>query len=217
MFDWFKKYVSDGHHGNSVQEANCPYCLHKLEKFPTRKQSCPFCHKEFVVRTHYLTKQKMVLTTEDARKYDFEKDKYYTDKSLIDGLKLSIYVDRDDVDRLVEKTREELTKKFGQPAALGDVAWGTANRMIASAAKKGNLGLINMIQFQMALYLHRCGKDGNRIRENTYENELKGYKKMGAVEGVSISSSSCCEACQKLHGQKLTIEEAFFGFCKIKM
>lgn len=205
MFNWLKK--SSSYIEKQAEKATCPYCSHELEKFPARKQKCPSCGKEFVVRTHYLSKQKMVLTDKDAVKYDAEKEKYYTDKSLIDGLKLNINVDKNAVDRLVEKTREELTKKFGQPAALGDVAWGVANRMIADAARKGDLGLINMIQFQMALYLHNSGKDCNHIRVASFDTELQNYKKSRVTAGVGISAANCCEQCKHLDGQTYMLDE----------
>jgi len=100
------------------QKARCPYCSFELEKTPTRKQKCKSCGKEFLARTHYLTKNKILLTEKEASIYDEQKDKYYVDKSLIDGLKGYINIDSNEVDNLVEKTQEELNAKFGKVASF---------------------------------------------------------------------------------------------------
>ena len=202
MFNLFKR--------RSIEvpiQATCPYCSYMLEKFPSRKQKCSSCGKTFVVRTHYETRQKLVLTETDAVKFDAEKDKYYLDKSLLDGIKKYIYVDRGAVDKLVEKTRIELTKKFGKPAALGDVAWGVANRMSIDAMRKGDMALLGMIQFQMALYLHYSGKDGRHLLVSAFEIELMNYRKMGVTQ-VSMIATSCCEACKTVDGKIISIDEA---------
>ena len=162
-----------------------------------------------MVRTHYLTKQKILLTEKDGQKYDIEKEKYYLDKSLIDGLKLDIRVDNESVDRLVKMTQDELTKKFGRPAAFGDVVWGVANKMSMDAMRKGDLGLLRSIQLQMAIYLHYSGKDGTPLRESSFEIELREYKKSDAVKAVTIhNTNQCCDSCKALKDKRLTLDEA---------
>lgn len=206
MFDWLKKVSTQKQEGI---KANCPYCSVELEKFPTRKQKCKSCGKDFVVRTHYITKSKIVFTENDAAKYDVEKEKYYLDKSLIDGLKLDIRVNKDEVDRLVEKTKVDLAKKFGQAASLGDVAWSVANKMSMDAMKKGDLGLLQSFQFQMALYLHYCGKDGNSLRESYFDIQLKNFKKSDVVNKVTVlATTDSCEQCKLLNGKVFNIDEA---------
>lgn len=200
MFNFFKTKTPD-------ITAICPHCSKSLDKFPARKQKCPHCGNVFVVRTHYITHNKILLTETDAVRFDAEKDKYYLDKSLIDGLKKNIDVDKNEVDKLVKITQVDLTKKFGRPASLGDVAWGVANRMSVDAMRKGNMGLLRMIQFQMALYLHHCGKDGRQLLESGFEIELRDYKKMG-ISKVSVMAKSCCEECKIQDGRILGIDDA---------
>lgn len=201
MFEWLKKTL------NPIQKANCPYCSCELDKFPTRKQKCKSCGNEFLVRTHYLTKQKIVLTEKDASKYDVEKEKYYTDKSLIDGLKMGF--DEKRIDSMVKKQSDILTERFGHTASLGDIAWGVANKLIADIARSGEIDGLQHIYFQMALYLNRCGKDYSHILYNCFEIELKRYEKSGFIKTVKIHTvDGCCEQCKLLEGKKLTIDEA---------
>jgi len=224
MFEWLKK-VTAPVVSKEPLKANCPYCSIELNKFPTRKQKCKSCGKEFIVRTHYLTKQKLVLTEKDAAKYDVEKENYYTDKSLIDGLKNYIGVDAKQVDKLVNATRDELTKKFGFTAALGDVAWSISNMMIAEAIKKGDKDMIKAIHFQQAMYLHNTGRDCKKIQQLIFDDDLREIKKSEFIKKVSISTAkeSACEHCKKLEGKIMTIDEALktkplpCGECSYKM
>ena len=187
----------------------CPYCSFAFDKMPTRKAKCKSCGKEFSVRTHYLNKNKIILTDKEAILYDIEKDKYYTDKSLIDGLKMYIDESNDEIDNLVEKTRIELTAKFGKPASLGDVGWGVANRLVVEAIKKNNMGFLRSIYFQMGLYLHNTGKDSSAVMENSFNIDLNEYKKSDVVKKVEvIATTESCDYCKALNGKIFSISEA---------
>jgi hypothetical protein len=193
------------------KKANCPHCSFVFDKIPSRKQKCLSCGKEFFVRTDYITKNKLLLTQEEAIIYDVEKQKYYTDlvidESLINGLKMDRDVDKDMVDQLVKEIRTELTARFGRPASLSDVSWGVANHMIIDAGKKQDFGLMSSIYFQMALYLHRCGKDGNYIREIEHEIKLNEYKKSNVISKVRILANGC-DNCNSLNNKIFSIDEA---------
>jgi hypothetical protein len=203
MFEWLKKKI------NPIQKANCPYCSCELDKFPTRKQKCKSCGNEFLVRTHYLTKDKIVLTEKDASKYDVEKEKYYTDKSLIDGLKMDVRFDDKLIDGMVKKQSEILTERFGHTASLGDIAWGVANKLIIDITRSGETDRLHHVYFQMALYLNRCGKDYSHLLYNCFEISLKRYKKSDVVKSVKIRTvDGCCEQCKPLEGMTLTVDEA---------
>jgi hypothetical protein len=180
-----------------------------MDKMPTRKQKCKSCDKEYLVRTHYFTKEKIILTDKEAISYDREKEKYYTDKSFIDGLKWLIEASGQSTDKLIKKTQEDLTKKFDQNASLGDVAWSIANKLIVEAIKKNDIGSLKGIYFQMALYLYYSGKDYRNIKAKLYELDLMDYQKSDVVKKVEVlATNESCEHCKLLNGVKCTIKEA---------
>ena len=202
MFNFFKKQIL------VKLEFKCPYCFVILDKEPTRKQRCKFCKQEFLVRKNYTTGEKLVMTEVNAVKFDIEKKRYYIDKSLIDGLKLDMRVNPHEVDRLVVKARESLTKKFGQAPSLGDVAWSVANMLIIESAKK-NVDVAGSIYFQMAMYLHSTDRDYSSLREKSFELDLLQYKKNGVLKNVEIlATENSCESCKSQGGLIMSIEQA---------
>jgi transposase-like protein len=206
MFNFFEKTTPSE---APLQKAHCPYCSFELEKIPTRRQKCKSCGNEYVVRTHYITKDKIVLKEKDAEIYDTEKDKYYLDKSLIDGIKMYINIDNNVVDKLVEKTQTELDKKFGKKASLGDVAWSIANKMILDASKKGDMNMLRSIYFQMGLYLHKTGRDSYEIMSIENSLQLKEYKKNDFVKKVEVlATTDSCEHCKLNNNKIFDIDEA---------
>lgn len=206
MFNWLKnKSISK----SDVLKANCPYCSFEMDKMPTRKQKCKSCSKEFFVRTHYSTNNKILLTDKGVVLYDLERERYYIDKSLIDGLKVYIGIDRKEIDKLVVETREKLTLKFGKPASFGDVAWSVANQMIIKTIRNNDLGLLRSIYFQMALYLYNTGRNYTGILDKSFEINLNEYKKSGIEKVEVLAASDSCDYCKVLNNKIYNIAEAF--------
>lgn len=206
MFNWFKNETKEV---LKPKEIKCPYCSFVLEKMPTRKQKCKSCNNEYLVRTHYITKEKIILTDKEAISYDKEKEKYYIDKSLVDGLKLHIDVDKEKIDKLVKITTKELTEKFGKPASLGDVAWSVSNKMVMEAIKDNDLNMLSFLYFQMSLYLYESGRDYRELKAKSFELDLLNYKKSEVVTKIEVlATNESCEHCKSLNGTIYSIKEA---------
>ncbi|MCC6643435.1 hypothetical protein IT411_01680 [Candidatus Peregrinibacteria bacterium] len=203
MFNWFKKQTTPA---NTITK--CPYCQAELDKIPVRKVQCKSCKKPIFVRTHYLTKEKLILTEKAATDFDLEREQYYTDKSLLDGLKKNLDIDSKFLDKLTAKTTETLFKKFGHPPSLGDVAWSVANQMTLEAMKNKQLHLASSIQFQMALYLHYSSKNCNPILENSLELTLKEAQLNGYKQVSILTGQQSCDYCQLQKDKLFSIEEA---------
>jgi predicted nucleic-acid-binding Zn-ribbon protein len=183
----------------------CPYCNKEISPFPKSKKKCPHCSESIAVRTHFKTKEKVLLTEEQVKLFDIEKEKYYTVTIFLRGLSNNIDIEKKTVDKLVLEHTNILRKKFGTEPSFADVAWGVSNKLITKYpdASRG-------IRFQQALFLHREGKDPTKIRQVDFANDLKGYKETFVVKQVEVitAGEDSCEHCRKLEGKKFTIQEA---------
>ncbi len=184
--------------------ANCPHCGHEITPVPTRKKKCPNCDKDMVVRTHYKTKKKILLTEAQVGQFDIEKEKYYAVTSFLRGLEQS-GIPSGVVNSLVAKQTEILREKFKAEPSFSDVAWGISNQLII---KYPNMS--RGIHFQQALFLHREGKDPTKIRLIGFKEDLMEYRKSGVLDkvGVITAGEESCEGCKKLANKIFTIEEA---------
>lgn len=182
----------------------CPYCGYKITPIPTRKKKCPSCDKDMVVRTHYKTKKKVLLTEDQVVKFDLEKEKHYTVTSFLRGLE-QIGLPSGIVDSLVAKQTETLRDKFKAEPLFSDVAWGVSNQLIIKYP-----GAANGIHFQQALFLHREGKDPTKIRLIGFKEDLMRYKKSDFTDKVEVltAGEESCEYCKKLANKVFSIQEA---------
>ena len=184
--------------------APCPHCGNQMTPVPTRRKKCPNCNKEMVVRTHYETKNKVLLTDEQAIKFDIEKGKYYAVTSFLKGLEQAD-ISSDTIDSLVAKQREVLRDKFKIEPSPSDVAWGVSNQLIMKYPE-----VARGIHFQQALFLQKEGKNPTKIRLLGFKEELIGYKKSGVLDKVEVltAGEGACDNCKKLANKIFTIQEA---------
>lgn len=199
MFKWFQKQEEP------VEPSSfCPYCKAELVTPPTRKKKCQYCGQTFLVRTHYKTGERLVLTEDQVSVYDKEREQYYRVKYFIDSFKNAIGIDASLIEKLSQKTEKELTERFGKPPVYADLAWGISNRLITERPQDAG-----SIHFQQALFLHESGKDYFYIRVRDMENEIKRYEKLGVkfVEIITCKDLSCPE-CRILEDKRLSIQDA---------
>jgi hypothetical protein len=205
MFNLFKKKIQEEE--VVAKGFSCPYCSVILEKEPARKQKCKSCNNEFSVRTHYLTHKKVVLTEDQLLKYESELNRYTVVNDLIDGLKRGEDVDVKAIDKLLDETQKELTKKFNMKPFLGDIAWGTSHKLLAEAVKKGDENRLRSIYSSMMMYLYSTDKDFSAICHKLLEMDISTYKKAD-IKKLEILAEGCCENCSKLNGKIIDIDEA---------
>ncbi len=182
----------------------CPYCAAEVTPLPSRKKKCPHCGESIIVRTHYKTKEKVLLTESQVVKFDKEKEKYYSVTSFLRGLG-NFGIEKNEIDKLVLQQTQALIEKFGKDPSFADVAWGISNKLIMKYPD-----LASGIHFQQALFLHSEGKDPTKIRLLSFEKDLKDYQKSEVIEGVEVITAreQSCEGCRKLEGKVFTIKEA---------
>ncbi len=66
-------------------ESICPYCNTELPKMPTRKSKCKACGEQIILRTHYSTKEKSLLTEKQLELYEKESKIYFKKKKIFKG------------------------------------------------------------------------------------------------------------------------------------
>lgn len=62
----------------------CPYCSHSFEKEVTRKRKCPQCQQVITKRSHFITKENMLLKSDSLTIFDAQKKEYFFYKWAID-------------------------------------------------------------------------------------------------------------------------------------
>ena len=184
--------------------AKCPYCEYDIKPLPAQKKKCPSCSKTIIVRTHYKTKNKVLLTDLDVVKFDQEKEKYYLVTAFLRGLEQA-GISRNTIDSLIDKQQKILKDKFNTDPLFSDVAWAVSNQLIIKYPE-----LARSIHFQQALFLHKEGKDPTKIRILGFKEDLMEYKKGNIVTKVEVvtAGEQSCVGCSKLANKFFTIDEA---------
>ena len=192
MFGFFKKTPPP-----LPEKPLCPSCKAGLEKFPASKRKCPHCGEIIIVRTHYESGNKILLTEAQAQSYETQREEHYRVKRLVDGLKV---MDSALTSRLMKGAKRE-----NPNSSAADIAWEISNRMIMLNPESAR-----GIHFRQAMFLYESGKDYTYIRVKDYQAELREYKKSDVITGVEILSAGeqSCLACQALHEKKYSIAEA---------
>lgn len=137
-----EKYQSNS---NFFKEWLCPYCNHKFDKELTRKRKCPKCQNTFLIRTHFKTKQKLVLTEVQLELFEKEKEKYYEQKWIEDFF-------------IKHGTTLEKEEKNSSSSYPYDIAWGLLNRISMENASTMSWGLFRNCRMDMAELLKKEGK-----------------------------------------------------------
>lgn len=107
--------------------------------------------------------------------------------------------------KLFEKERLELSKKFGKDPSEEDVIWSIFNQLIIRFAD--NLQELKMIYYEMALFLNEEGRDSFQMGEMSRKMELLLLKKQG-IKKVKILGTNGCEKCRKQNGKSYSISTA---------
>lgn len=107
-----------------------------------------------------------------------------------------------------------LKKRFGKEPNIRDVLWYIMNQRAVKEALKGNSGMY----YSMSRFVYEEGRNPADFLRVHAEIELNGLKKSGVVKTIKICTCSgqdpsrieydSCNACKKLEGMVLDIDEA---------
>jgi len=188
--------------------AICPYCQTELAVRPQRKKKCPSCQKPIYIRTLPDTREKVLVTEDDAQRIDAEWESKGKRAQLLSSLEAFGISQSEFLNR-----KELLSKKYGREASDRDVAWGLYNERINREAKSGapDFHTLQMLYYTMALFLDEEGKDSFSTLVEAKKCELRALEKnFGAKRKVKIltAKEQSCPECQKLEGKIFTIDEA---------
>ena len=129
-------------------ESICPYCNLALEKRPSRKKKCPHCGNYIFVRTRPADKKKVLATEEQASQIDIQwmKENGTYEAYLEEQAKF-------------QRTKAELSKRFGREASDYDVHWAIYNEQLVEHSRIMNWGLYRNVRFAMAELLRKEGRN----------------------------------------------------------
>ena len=190
--------------------AVCPCCKQTLDKRPKRKKKCPHCGSYIYVRSLPSGNHHKVLVTEDgAKSIDLERERVRSTKRWLKRLDERFGVSDKDFDR----HRKMLRERFGQEPGDGDVLWSLFHGVLDRSMKDGNSRTLSRLYFEMARFLYEEGRDFSHLLVQSHRMELMDYRDViswGFVERVHIATKDdrSCQACKRLQGTVLTIEEA---------
>lgn len=168
----------------SPDKTECPYCHNPLEEIPKRSKKCPFCGKTYFVR------KSIVVTEDEANIQDW-----------INRLG-SLDVTRNEFD----KSRIELSKKFGFLAPVNDTIWKILNKKAGSR----NYSIAINAYYEMARLVETENKDPKpyivqALRQNLLELKSEGITK---VRIFGYGGSASCPECIKLMDKEFDIDYA---------
>ena len=171
--------------------AACPHCGAVLDKAPTRKAKCPHCGKDIYVRSKQTLYPQSLLTEQQADAVDLIKN--------FEFLGLS--------DKVFKDKQAQLSAKFGTQASADDTIWGIYNGLISSLARTNDFSQMSIIYSQMAVFLVRRGKDGQRSMTEANKMTMRDYAKMGVIDFEIINDPKACGACKALSGKKFKMTQ----------
>lgn len=183
----------------------CPNCHIKLEKIPTRKIKCKSCSKDFYVRTHFLTKEKILLSESQKKKYEVQSTEYYFEKDWIRKV-ADIGITESDI----EENRKELREKWGPGhPSFRDLMWRTFNKQVMVLSKKGaSFHEFKMLYFNWGLFAFEIDVDPSNSLKQVHRFELLEIQKSGFYKKVVISSvGQCCDGCKELNGKEFDLNK----------
>lgn len=205
---------------NIEHDSICPYCKTELNRFPIRKTRCPNCKKSIFVRRLNDSKFKALITEEQAQEIDIEREKDYLKyRGFHDLEKFGVTKDE------FTKRKEEHYLKYGIENNNNDVVWSLFNELLIKNAN--DVDKLRMIYYTMAVLLHQEGKDNFKLLQLSAKATLDSLQLSNLQLKVGIvGCSDSCEACKKLNGKIISMEEAYLlpvpcrecthriGFCR---
>ena len=191
---------------------NCPHCEAVLDPPPKQSRKCPECRERIIVRTHALSKAKLLLTEEGAAKFDDTKRTLAARSKVIRGLPV-LGVGEGAYDR----EEQRLAKKFGKSPSPGDVYWSMANKAVQRLGRdpENNAHQIQQIYWQMGLHRRDEGAakaDVQMSQRESHRWQLTNWLFQHASYAIrykaEIRTDTCCAPCGVLEGTLYDIEEA---------
>ena len=150
--------------------ARCPYCEHKLDKFPLRKAKCPKCGNFYYVRTDFRTRKKVILTEsgvkdhEDARAHAMAVSNF--------GNRLA-ELDPEAFLSIEERMSNDIQSHSGKSLSREDQIWSLGNKMALEAMKRQDMDMLSQILWVQASYLYSQNKNYFPIMAKFHEIKLK--------------------------------------------
>ena len=181
------------------KKAKCPSCDYQFEEKPTRKKKCPNCNNYIIVRTTYKNKpktEKILLTEEQAKKFDKEKRYYYDRKNWI--RRLEIY---DVTEKEFDRETERLKERFGFNPPYADVAWGIFGKKKFEYAEKKDFHNLSFICYDMAKQVYDENKPFQHQLEESAKYKIMGMRDLAAdtkIEILNANDDQVCKYCREL-------------------
>lgn len=90
-----------------------------------------------------------------------------------------------------------------------DTAWAELNRKVLEESANSNWNEVSMCYREMAIIVAKEGKDSLHLLKESFKFTIKNYKENGIKKVMVITArdEKVCEACKKLEGKIMTIEE----------
>ncbi len=171
----------------------CPYCDQVLEERPQQTTNCPLCDNPIHVRTEQRILPSTLLTEDQARLIDFfERPEDFG----VGGVGF-------------RETTEELAQRFGKDARSRAVLWSVLNQFVSRFVQAEDLQSLSTAYYLTARLLHAEGKDWLGELQAAARVSLLHYQQSNLADEVEIATvEDVCEACSRLAGRILTIDEA---------
>lgn len=132
------------------QNQECPYCHHIFEQIKGNRK-CPECTNKINVRSHYQTKEKCLLTEDEAVLFDKKKEHYYNIRWCVRECGTYLEVTED-------QFMKEWDKK-GRSFSPFDIMWHFINTKRIQYAQKNQWGSYRTTFVLQAQNLNRRGKE----------------------------------------------------------
>lgn len=141
------------------QNKECPYCHYLFDEIKGNRK-CPECKNKIIVRTHFQTKEKCILTEKELLLFEKKKTHYYDTRWCIRecGSKLGI----------AEEEFMKEWKKRGRAYSPFDIMWYFINVKRIEYAQKNFFGMYRNTFSLQAQQLDREGKEERAYRSYLY-------------------------------------------------
>lgn len=184
-----------------LKESKCPYCSNFLSHTPKRKTKCKVCGNYFYVKTRLPDNVQVIVTEEEKANIEKEWAEYRIENSFFSGGIIS------------EEEFQEAKKLYlskGENISNNDIVWGLFNKRLTSLMEQNGWEAMEQVYCAMAQFLQREGKDCFHLLQEASKCRLRGYKEQGIkeVEILTAGEGNACKECQRLNGNKFTIETA---------
>jgi DNA-directed RNA polymerase subunit RPC12/RpoP len=185
------------------QVSTCPYCGKHLRDIPKRKKKCPHCGEFIYVRTLPKTRERLLVTSTQAEQIDAEWAAISRRKRYVDMLWHYQITEADFEERKRQKS------KAGIAVSDQDVIWSFLNELILEYGNKLDLQELSHLYYSLALILDEGGREFADALKESRKMELLDFKRIG-IKKVRILTAGehACQACQKLSGKVITVEDA---------